>query len=84
MALQATFCVTSDRLIPQPGGKTFTVRYHDDKRGDGVMSVQPDGSIQWRAVGTAGPWETCRRVDNRLLFTDSGYPVGGFIVAVSD
>jgi len=81
--MTATTCVKADRLIAQPDG-SFTVRKHDAIKGDGVLSVQPDGTLDWRPAGTKGPWETCRRVGNKLVFTDSAYPLGGYALLVSD
>ena len=34
-----------------------------------VLSVQPDGSVQTRPKGTAGPYEIFRKTDKGLVFT---------------
>lgn len=70
--MPATICIPASDLIPQPDGR-FTVR-----RNAGVLSVQQDGSIQTRPEGTNGPWETCRKSGNKLIFEDNGYPTGAY------
>ena len=34
-----------------------------------VVSVQPDGSVETRPVGTIGPWEICKLVGPFLVYT---------------
>ncbi len=41
-------------------------------RADGtVMSVQPDGVVEWRPAGTAGQYEKAQRFGNILVFSPS-------------
>lgn len=39
---------------------------------DTVLSVQPDGSIQTRPHGTAGPWERALLKGDRLVYEAGG------------
>jgi hypothetical protein len=71
--MPATICIRASDLIPQPDGR-FTVRLPNDS----VLSVQKDGSIGTRPTGTATQWELCRKVGNKLIFEDSGYPTGAY------
>lgn len=79
--MNATPAIDEDRLIPLPDGR-FQVRFTDpstQKRGDGVMSIQKDGSIEWRPNGTNGQWEIAERAGKLLVWTDSAYPTGHYV-----
>lgn len=74
--------ITRDRLIPQADG-SYTVRYTQNVD-EGVLSIQRDGSFGWRTPGTNGPWESGRIQGNKLVFTDSAYPFGGYALLLAD
>lgn len=59
--LSGTDCIAS--LVPQFASQFTAVR------ADGqVMSVQPDGSVQWRPAGANGPYELLTVTTQGLLF----------------
>src|SRR5262245_6043899 len=62
------------------GDYTATVGAHPDLRDDAgelaqagdVLSVQPDGTLQSRRVGTTGAYERCRPSAQGLIFRPGG------------
>ena len=78
--MRATCCVRRADLIPVANGR-FAVRAPN---GSEVLSIQPDGSIGKRAMGTAGPWEVCRISDDTLVFEDTAYPTGAYALLLVD
>jgi len=53
-------------LNPQSGGKVTA------SRGDGlVLSIQPNGSHEWRPAGTAGPFELATVKGSLLVYAYS-------------
>lgn len=75
--MSATTVIRQSDLLPQPDGQ-YTVRVPNG----GVLSVQPDGSLQSRPAGTTGPWEKGSVVGNKFVLTDSGYPTGAYALLV--
>ncbi len=74
----ATPCVRAYALIPKGGGQ-FSVGV-----ANGVLSVQKDGSLETRPAGTVGAWELCRKIGNKLIFEDTGYPTGAYALLLVD
>ena len=74
--MSATICIRASTLIPQPDG-TFAVAVTH-----GVLSVQPDGSLQTRPADQVGPWEKGTRDGSRLVFSDPAYPTGSYALLV--
>ena len=65
--LDITF-IARERLNKGPNGTAIVVN------GDGtVVSVQPDGSVQSRPAGTAGPYETATVVGDKLVYHSGGH-----------
>lgn len=60
------------------GGGNFTVTYPSNA--DTVLSVQPDGSIQTRPHGTAGPYELCRINGGFVAFRPAGVKASAYIL----
>jgi len=63
----ATFAVSKSWLIPHP--------IHADKfvanvPGKGVLSIQPDGRVEYRIPGTSGAWETLVISGNRAIYNE--------------
>jgi len=52
-------------LVPQPNGFVVLINAIGE-----VVSVQPDGTLEWRAPGTVGAWELATRVGPNLLQYD--------------
>lgn len=66
-------------LLQQSDG-VFTVSNVDET----VLSCQPDGTLQTRPKGTAGPYELCTVVGGYLTFTPAGTPFTfAFVSAVN-
>lgn len=59
----------ANQLLAQPNGQ-FTVSLMNGE----VLSCQPDGSLQTRPAGTAGPWELCTVNGGYLTFNPAGTP----------
>ena len=65
--LDITF-IARERLNKGPNGTAIVVN------SDGtIVSVQPDGSIQSRPAGTAGPYETAKIDGNKLVYHSGGH-----------
>lgn len=62
----AVFVISRAACIQQ-GNNEFTVPYQG-----GVLSVQPDGELQVRPVGTAGAWEKFTVDGNKAVFRPDG------------
>ena len=68
---------TFDLITEHPQGNgIFTLSYPN---GD-VISIQPDGSLQTRPSGTAGPFEWCSISDKGYLYSSSN-PSKAFLFA---
>lgn len=62
-----------------PNGK-FTL-----SRGDGqVLSMQPDGTRQWRPAGTAGPYEQCSIEGDKAIYRYTWDGVGRYHIILID
>ena len=62
-----TFALVLTAMHDQGDG-TFTAEHNGQ-----VVSCQPDGSIQFRPAGTAGPWEKFVKLDAKtILFSPEG------------
>ncbi len=77
---------TAANLIPTADPNKFTTNYPDGA--DTVMSVQPDGAIETRPAGTAGPYEVAvlTVAGDALMFgpynRDFGQPPGYWFVPI--
>lgn len=58
------------QAIKQPDGK-FTSPYPGSLTGE-VLSIQPDGKVDKRPKGTAGPWEVWRDDGTKAVFEVEG------------
>lgn len=76
--MPATVCIRRYQLI-DIGSAGYLVSKDNE-----VLSVQPDGSIQTRPQGSAGPWEVCRISSDKLVFEDSAYPTGAYALLLVD
>jgi len=69
--MQASFVLSRRDLIPVPGrAGLFTVRYPTGSQ-DTVLSVQPNGDLDTRPLGTTGPWEVLRDEGTRAVFPET-------------
>ncbi len=60
------------KLIQQPNG------FYTAARADGsIDSVQPDGTLQTRPAGTAGPYEFCSVSGNTRWYCPTGAHIYG-------
>ena len=51
-----------------PGNEAGTVAVRWPKDGHTVLSVQPDGSFQTRPDTAIGPWESAKKIGDKLVF----------------
>lgn len=63
--LEVVEAISASQLNQQPNGQ-FTVTY--PLGATTVLSVQPDGTIQTRPQGTAGPYEVCSSDGSKLTY----------------
>lgn len=62
----ATFAIKRHMLVPDPEKPGF----YNAVTSKGVVSVQPDGHVEFRPVGTNGAFEEFYLADNRCVFPD--------------
>lgn len=66
--LEVHRALSRSRMTKHPEhAKKFTILHPD---GDGVLSIQPDGRIEKRPLGTTGPWETFSDDGQKACFAD--------------
>lgn len=65
MELRTVAAIGPHQLTPHGAYVTVTVD-------DGVLSVQPDGRIEVRPPGTAGPYELAINAGDRLVYAPHG------------
>jgi len=71
--------VLFDTLIPTSEPDRFAM-YWPQGQTETVVSLQPDGRLETRPAAAVGPWESGKKVGDKLVFvTDQAVKVFGLI-----
>lgn len=78
--MSATPSVKRSQFMPGKDPGTFAVKVDAAS----VLSIQKNGDLETRPIGSIGAWESGRDQQNKWVVSDPAYPTGSYAILIAD